>query len=294
MPVRLELGPRDLADDAVTLVRRISGSKTPVPLSGVAKAVTDAIERQQAELLAEATARRDDHIADVADLAEAAEAAATGWARLPWSKVGTEGEAQLAADGVTVRCLVRAGRHGAGHRNRGRSASRSSRAATDPAPRTRKGRSSAGPHPYTQMANPFDCGRRRGLCPRLSFRWSPDDDCRPPTRTDRTDRRRPRRRPVRPRVRRVPAQGHPRSARWHRHGGRGSGHPCHLAAARRGRSDPRQVHAGGVESRARTSLRTPDHYAWAVGQRWRSRRCPRSTASAGSPAPFATQTTDES
>jgi prolyl-tRNA synthetase len=108
VPVRLELGPRDLAEGAVTLVRRISGTKGPVPLSGVAGAVTDAVDEQQAELLAEATSRRDERIADVTTLDEATEAAATGWARLSWSTVGVEGEARLAESGVTVRCLVRA------------------------------------------------------------------------------------------------------------------------------------------------------------------------------------------
>ena len=45
---------------------------------------------------------------DVASLAEAAEAARTGFARLPWAAVGVEGEARLAQDAVTVRCLQRA------------------------------------------------------------------------------------------------------------------------------------------------------------------------------------------
>ena len=34
--------------------------------------------------------------------------ATAGWARVPWSAVGAEGEAELAQSGVTVRCLVRA------------------------------------------------------------------------------------------------------------------------------------------------------------------------------------------
>jgi prolyl-tRNA synthetase len=107
VPVRLELGPRDLAEGAVTLVRRISGTKGPVPLAGAAKAVTDALDEQQTELLAEATARRDDHLTDVATLDDATEAAATGWARVAWAQVGMEGEARLAEQSVTVRCLLR-------------------------------------------------------------------------------------------------------------------------------------------------------------------------------------------
>ena len=106
VPVRLELGPRDLADDVVTLVRRITGTKGPVPLGGVVGEVRAAILEGQADLLAEATARRDERTVDVATVAEAAEAATTGWARIPWSTLGTDGEAELAEESVTVRCLV--------------------------------------------------------------------------------------------------------------------------------------------------------------------------------------------
>jgi prolyl-tRNA synthetase len=41
----------------------------------------------------------------VDDTAAAAEAGAVGFARLPWSALGPEGEATLAKDGVSVRCL---------------------------------------------------------------------------------------------------------------------------------------------------------------------------------------------
>jgi prolyl-tRNA synthetase len=39
---------------------------------------------------------------------EAAEAARSGFAVLPWSAVGDDGEDRLAAEGITVRCLQRA------------------------------------------------------------------------------------------------------------------------------------------------------------------------------------------
>jgi prolyl-tRNA synthetase len=115
VPVRLEVGPRDLADGVATLVRRIAGTvdgaeerKTPVALDGVVAAVTGELERQQAALLAEATERRDAHTVDVTTLDDAREAAATGWARIAWDTVGPDGEAELAQGGVSVRCLRRA------------------------------------------------------------------------------------------------------------------------------------------------------------------------------------------
>ncbi|HEX6075089.1 MAG TPA: proline--tRNA ligase, partial [Micromonosporaceae bacterium] len=51
---------------------------------------------------------RQERTVDVESLVEAVDAAATGWARLPWSLVGVAGERELNAQGVTVRCLVRA------------------------------------------------------------------------------------------------------------------------------------------------------------------------------------------
>jgi len=106
-PLRVELGPRDLADGQVTLARRDAGEKTATPLAGLAAVVPGLLATVQADLLAAATRRRDDRTHDVATLAEAAEAARAGFARIPWAAVGVEGEAGLAQNGVTVRCLQR-------------------------------------------------------------------------------------------------------------------------------------------------------------------------------------------
>ncbi|MBM7790605.1 proline--tRNA ligase [Tenggerimyces flavus] len=107
VPVRIELGPRDLAAGSATVVRRIGGTKTSQPLASVASSVAAAMDEDQAALFAEATKLRDDRIADVASIDESVEASAAGWARIPWAVVGTEGETLLAQSGITVRCLVR-------------------------------------------------------------------------------------------------------------------------------------------------------------------------------------------
>jgi prolyl-tRNA synthetase len=108
VPLRLEVGPRDLANNEVTIVRRASGGKSAASLSGVAEVVRDALVREQQTLWDDALAQRENRTADVATLAEAREAAEAGWARVAWAVVGTEGEAELAMSGVTVRCLTRA------------------------------------------------------------------------------------------------------------------------------------------------------------------------------------------
>jgi len=107
-PIRLEVGPRDLAAGNVVLVRRIDGSKTPVPLTEAVPRVVAALAEDQQALYDEALARRETNTHDVTTLDDALAATAEGWARLPWSAVGTEGEAKANAEGVTVRCLVRA------------------------------------------------------------------------------------------------------------------------------------------------------------------------------------------
>ena len=106
-PVRIEIGPRDLAEGRVTLARRATGEKTPTELDDVTAAVLAALDEGQKALYDEALAYRETHTVDVASVDEAIEASSTGWARVPWDKVGLDGEAKANAAAVTVRCLVR-------------------------------------------------------------------------------------------------------------------------------------------------------------------------------------------
>jgi prolyl-tRNA synthetase len=63
------------------------------------------LDGMQADLLAAATVRRDARTVTVSTVDEAREAAQTGFARIPWATLGEEGEALLARDAITVRCL---------------------------------------------------------------------------------------------------------------------------------------------------------------------------------------------
>jgi prolyl-tRNA synthetase len=107
VPLRLELGPRDLAAGQVTVAHRLSGGKEPLPLTGIVAAIVHLLDREQQGMLDEARAVRDAHTADVADVSEAVDACAQGWARVPWSEVGEAGEDELAQSAITVRCLTR-------------------------------------------------------------------------------------------------------------------------------------------------------------------------------------------
>jgi len=107
VPVRIEVGPRDLANGEVTVVRRDSSEKHQAAIAGLAATVPALLEDIQASMLAEATAFRDANTAEVATIDEAREAAQTGFAKIPWATLGIEGEAVLARDAITVRCIQR-------------------------------------------------------------------------------------------------------------------------------------------------------------------------------------------
>ncbi len=107
VPVRVEIGPRDLEEGNVTLVTRHTREKHNVPLAGVAKEVSAVLARVGTELHAEALALRQSRTVDAATLEEAVEAAASGFARIRLGALGEDGENRLGASAVTVRCLQR-------------------------------------------------------------------------------------------------------------------------------------------------------------------------------------------
>jgi len=59
VPLRLELGPRDLTNQSAMLARRTGGPKEAVPLAGLAARLTAEMDRMQAALLEGARARRE-------------------------------------------------------------------------------------------------------------------------------------------------------------------------------------------------------------------------------------------
>ena len=107
VPIRVELGPRDLAETAVVLYRRDTRDKHRVGIDGVVDEVQRLTGRIQMDMLEAATARRDAFISDCTTLDQARDVAQAGVARLPWELVGPAGEEDLAASGLTVRCLQR-------------------------------------------------------------------------------------------------------------------------------------------------------------------------------------------
>jgi prolyl-tRNA synthetase len=104
VPLRVELGPRDVAEGVATLARRDTATKEQVPLEGVVDRAVDLLVEIQQSLLEESRRRRE---AATSDVATADEVDGPGMFRIPWDVLGEEGEAGLVERGYTVRCLVR-------------------------------------------------------------------------------------------------------------------------------------------------------------------------------------------
>jgi len=87
-PLRLEIGPRDVAQQVAVLARRdIPGKagKTVVNQEGIAQTVQELLITIQAEMLARATAFRDENIQTVATYDELKEKAQNGFVRAWWA-----------------------------------------------------------------------------------------------------------------------------------------------------------------------------------------------------------------
>jgi prolyl-tRNA synthetase, family I len=81
VPVRLELGPRDLEAGTVVLARRLGEGKESIPLEDAPRILPGVLDEFQAFLLRRANEFRDGRTVTVGSWGEFAEAVATGWAR---------------------------------------------------------------------------------------------------------------------------------------------------------------------------------------------------------------------
>jgi prolyl-tRNA synthetase len=105
VPIRLELGPRDLAAGTAVMARRLGGTKEPISLESAPARLADELEAFQAFLFERATAFRDEHTVTTDDWDDFTAAVATGWARA--LSCGSEDcEDKIKADtAATPRCI---------------------------------------------------------------------------------------------------------------------------------------------------------------------------------------------
>jgi prolyl-tRNA synthetase len=109
VPLRLEIGPRDVVAEQAVIVRRDTRAKQPVRLDALAATVTDLLNEMQQGLLRSATEMRESHTVEVDTYAELAErgAANAGWSLAHWCG-SAACEAQVKAETkATSRCIPR-------------------------------------------------------------------------------------------------------------------------------------------------------------------------------------------
>ena len=88
VPVRLELGPKDYANEAVRLVSRVDGKKEDVKWQGLPQFLQEKLEQIQQFLFERAKKRFDDSVVTVYTLEEAAKIVETKKIVLvPWCVV---------------------------------------------------------------------------------------------------------------------------------------------------------------------------------------------------------------
>jgi prolyl-tRNA synthetase len=110
VPLRIEIGPRDVDQGSVVLARRDmpgkQGKTFGVPHEGLAVRVETLLKEIQANLLARATAFREAHIQDVGSYQELQEVIAAGdWARGWWAGSNEDEQRVKEETGATIRCF---------------------------------------------------------------------------------------------------------------------------------------------------------------------------------------------
>jgi prolyl-tRNA synthetase len=105
VPVRIEIGPRDLAAGQVTITRRDNGTRIAIPTGALAEEVPELLKTIQADMFEAARERLASRTVEASSVAEALAAAQTGFARIPWRALGEDGENSLYEQAISVRCL---------------------------------------------------------------------------------------------------------------------------------------------------------------------------------------------
>jgi prolyl-tRNA synthetase len=105
VPLRLEIGPRDLAAAQATAVTRHDGTKRPVPLSGLVAAAGDLMAAARTELRARARALQQERTRVVDDRPALEGAVTDGFALARWCETLTCAQEIQEATRATIRCF---------------------------------------------------------------------------------------------------------------------------------------------------------------------------------------------
>jgi prolyl-tRNA synthetase len=106
VPVRIELGPKDLAKGQAVVARRDTGEKVPVPFTDIPAKALDLLADIQEGLLTRARKRRDDNIHDVNNFEDFKAALDKGgFVRAHWDGTTATEKAIKEETKATIRCI---------------------------------------------------------------------------------------------------------------------------------------------------------------------------------------------
>ncbi len=108
VPLRLEIGPRDVAKREAFSAKRTGGKKFGIAFDGVADTVRDVLDAIQAELLERATASRDARTYTATSREEFARLVESqpGFYKIPWGGDDADEDAIKDETRATIRCLL--------------------------------------------------------------------------------------------------------------------------------------------------------------------------------------------
>lgn len=110
VPLRIEIGPKDVAKDAVVFARRDrpgkEGKQFGIPTADVGTVAIEWLADIQSALLQRATEFRDSNIVDISSMDQLKEAIdANKWARVWWAGTDDQEREIKEATGATIRCF---------------------------------------------------------------------------------------------------------------------------------------------------------------------------------------------
>jgi prolyl-tRNA synthetase len=107
IPLRIEVGPRDLASEQVVLARRDTREKLTVPMAGLAEHVEALLDTIQDAIYQKALKFRNDHIFAASSYDELKEIIGSekGWVKAFWSGDAEDEEQVKTETKATIRCI---------------------------------------------------------------------------------------------------------------------------------------------------------------------------------------------
>jgi len=106
IPIRIEIGPRDCANNEVVVVRRDTGEKTPMPMEGLREKLEALLDEIQQSLFDRAKQRMDDNTHDCDDFEEYKQRVKEGgFYRIHWDGTTDSEDRLQSKTKSTIRCI---------------------------------------------------------------------------------------------------------------------------------------------------------------------------------------------